>query len=172
MFRRTKGGRRLRVRLGSTKAVWNRKNNKRPFAYSAFPERPARDSFPQFPYNHHSFLFTRWFHEMSGLLQSLRRTTTKATRSCAGSRFLTSTPAVYRDMPNFNRPGPPPLPAEDQKEFEELVRKAQAPLSGTSAKAAEGAGQLLDQDVKTFSADGTLLFFWTEFSFRRNQVTE
>ncbi|PVG01209.1 hypothetical protein CPB86DRAFT_684536, partial [Serendipita vermifera] len=31
------------------------------------------------------------------------------------------------------RPGPLPLPAEDQKEFEELVRKAQAPLS-TSPK--------------------------------------
>lgn len=35
--------------------------------------------------------------------------------------------------PFIARPGPHPLPLEDQKEFEELVRKAQAPLS-TSPK--------------------------------------
>lgn len=31
--------------------------------------------------------------------------------------------------PFVRRPGPPPLPPEEQREFEELVRKAQAPLS-------------------------------------------
>ncbi|KIM30400.1 hypothetical protein M408DRAFT_51756, partial [Serendipita vermifera MAFF 305830] len=35
-----------------------------------------------------------------------------------------------------NQPGPPPLPAAEQREFEELVRRAQAPLS-TSPKVLE-----------------------------------
>ena len=39
-------------------------------------------------------------------------------------RFMSSSP---RDP--LNRPSPPPLPREQQREFEELVRKAQAPLS-------------------------------------------
>ncbi|GLB37479.1 putative protein of unknown function (DUF1674) [Lyophyllum shimeji] len=30
---------------------------------------------------------------------------------------------------NFNRPAPPPLPPEQQQEFEELQRAAQAPLA-------------------------------------------
>ncbi|KAG8948899.1 putative mitochondrial protein, conserved [Tulasnella sp. 424] len=89
---------------------------------------------------------------MTSLLQSLRATATRSNR--VGTRSLSSSLPVYRNVPNFNRPGPPPLPAEDQKEFEELVRKAQAPLSGDSAKAAEGVGQL---DVKTVSADGDLV---------------
>ncbi|OBZ67154.1 Succinate dehydrogenase assembly factor 4, mitochondrial [Grifola frondosa] len=33
------------------------------------------------------------------------------------------------------RPGPPPLPRAQQKEFEELVRTAQAPLSSPSSSA-------------------------------------
>lgn len=32
----------------------------------------------------------------------------------------------------LDRPSPPPLPRADQREFEELVRKAQAPLSHAS----------------------------------------
>ena len=38
---------------------------------------------------------------------------------------------VERSNPFVRRPGPPPLPPEEQREFEELVRKAQAPLSKT-----------------------------------------
>lgn len=38
-------------------------------------------------------------------------------------RYMSST----RDP--LNRPSPPPLPREQQREFEELLRKAQAPLS-------------------------------------------
>lgn len=34
-----------------------------------------------------------------------------------------------RNMTIFNRPAPPPLPREQQREFEELLRKAQTPLS-------------------------------------------
>lgn len=36
----------------------------------------------------------------------------------------------------LNRPSPPPLPREQQREFEELVRKAQAPLSSPEAELA------------------------------------
>jgi len=32
----------------------------------------------------------------------------------------------------LNRPSPPPLPRADQREFEELVRRAQAPLAHSS----------------------------------------
>ncbi|KAG8950518.1 putative mitochondrial protein, conserved [Tulasnella sp. 408] len=92
---------------------------------------------------------------MASLLQSLRATTTRTTRNCVGTRSLSSSLPVYRNLPNFNRPGPPPLPAEDQKEFEELVRKAQAPLSGGGAT--KGADQLLDQRAPTVSADGDLV---------------
>ncbi len=53
------------------------------------------------------------------------------------------------------RPGPPPLPLEDQREFEELVRRAQAPLSKGDGPS-QGASHLLDQDIKTFSADGSI----------------
>ncbi|KAG8992213.1 putative mitochondrial protein, conserved [Tulasnella sp. JGI-2019a] len=59
--------------------------------------------------------------------------------------------------PNLNRPGPPPLPAKDQREFEDLIRKAQAPLSKASGGADHGASQLLDQDVKTFADSENLL---------------
>jgi hypothetical protein len=34
---------------------------------------------------------------------------------------------------NLNRPSPPPLPREEQREFEELIRAAQAPLSSPSS---------------------------------------
>ncbi|KIY61537.1 hypothetical protein CYLTODRAFT_321493, partial [Cylindrobasidium torrendii FP15055 ss-10] len=32
------------------------------------------------------------------------------------------------------RPGPPPLPRDEQREFEELQRRAQTPLAGSNAK--------------------------------------
>lgn len=83
--------------------------------------------------------------------QSLRTTAFTLKRSIATSS------TAYK-APDFYRPGPPPLPAEDQREFEELVRKAQAPL----AKQSGGSSPLLDQDAKTFSADG---------AFRRSNVS-
>ncbi|KAG8884450.1 putative mitochondrial protein, conserved [Tulasnella sp. 331] len=55
--------------------------------------------------------------------------------------------------PNLNRPGPPPLPPKAQREFEELVRKRQAPIANSSAGSDQGASQLLDQDIKTYAAD-------------------
>ncbi|KAL0573205.1 hypothetical protein V5O48_008758 [Marasmius crinis-equi] len=38
---------------------------------------------------------------------------------------------------NWNRPSPPPLPKEQQQEFEELQRVAQAPLASSTAHATE-----------------------------------
>lgn len=35
---------------------------------------------------------------------------------------------------SINRPSPLPLPREDQREFEELLRKAQTPLAASSAQ--------------------------------------
>jgi hypothetical protein len=35
-----------------------------------------------------------------------------------------------RRMTNLSRPAPPPLPREQQREFEKLIRKTQAPSSG------------------------------------------
>ena len=37
--------------------------------------------------------------------------------------------------PLLSRPGPPPLPAAQQREFEDLVRKAQSPAAPTSTSA-------------------------------------
>jgi hypothetical protein len=37
--------------------------------------------------------------------------------------------SAEHNNPFTRRPGPPPLPPDEQREFEELVRKAQAPLS-------------------------------------------
>ncbi|KAI0070250.1 hypothetical protein K474DRAFT_1555748, partial [Panus rudis PR-1116 ss-1] len=37
----------------------------------------------------------------------------------------------------LNRPSPPPLPRAEQREFEELVRKAQAPFARTETSEAE-----------------------------------
>lgn len=38
-------------------------------------------------------------------------------------------------LPPLNRPGPPPLPAADQREFEELIKKAAHPAQQSGATA-------------------------------------
>ncbi len=38
-------------------------------------------------------------------------------------------PCHSRTVATLNRPAPPPLPREQQREFEELLRKAQTPLA-------------------------------------------
>lgn len=38
-------------------------------------------------------------------------------------------PLLARRASNLNRPSPPPLPANQQREFEDLVRRSQTPLS-------------------------------------------
>ena len=47
--------------------------------------------------------------------------------------LTTSVPSCYPRTPFGTRPSPPLLPPEEQKEFEELVRKTQMPLVGTGA---------------------------------------
>ncbi|EJF65396.1 hypothetical protein DICSQDRAFT_133007 [Dichomitus squalens LYAD-421 SS1] len=46
------------------------------------------------------------------------------------------------------RPAPPPLPREQQREFEELVRAAQAPLSVKGSAAQEEADMALHPDAR------------------------
>lgn len=42
----------------------------------------------------------------------------------------------------LNRPAPPPLPREDQREFENLVRQAHAPLSAAAVGRAQAEAEL------------------------------
>ncbi|KAF8070503.1 hypothetical protein FPV67DRAFT_1413095 [Lyophyllum atratum] len=50
---------------------------------------------------------------------------------------------------NLSRPSPPPLPREQQREFEELLRAAQTPLaSNTSSKADAEAELALHPDAR------------------------
>lgn len=44
--------------------------------------------------------------------------------------------------PNLNRPSPPPLPRELQREFEELQRAAQMPLSSSSLSQGEAEAEM------------------------------
>ena len=73
------------------------------------------------------------------LVLRIAYTTTEAT-SWASRAFLSRTQqtrAMSSDSRNtLNRPSPPPLPREAQREFEELVRKSQAPLTQTSSNRA------------------------------------
>jgi hypothetical protein len=52
-----------------------------------------------------------------------------------------------RAAANFSRPRPPSLPKEQQREFEELVRKAQAPMSNANGGRSEI--EQLHPDVRT-----------------------
>jgi hypothetical protein len=52
-------------------------------------------------------------------------------------QIVFSTRIVYRTMTNLSRPSPPPLQREQQREFEELLRKAQTPLAQPSSPKAE-----------------------------------
>lgn len=49
---------------------------------------------------------------------------------------------------NINRPAPPPLPREQQREFEELLRAAQTPLSVPASKAGAEAELALHPDAR------------------------
>lgn len=52
-------------------------------------------------------------------------------RKCLSALRLSFHPPLSRSITNLNRPAPPPLPRELQREFEELQRAAQAPLSSS-----------------------------------------
>lgn len=49
---------------------------------------------------------------------------------------------------NINRPSPPPLPREQQREFEELLRTAQAPLSVPISRGEAEAELALHPDAR------------------------
>lgn len=55
------------------------------------------------------------------------------TRNISHHRAITLPLSGFRwsSSSNLNRPSPPSLPREQQREFEELLRKAQAPLSSS-----------------------------------------
>ncbi|KAG9087612.1 putative mitochondrial protein, conserved [Ceratobasidium sp. 370] len=57
---------------------------------------------------------------------------------------------VPRTAPNspYARPGPPPLPAAEQREFEELVRKAQKPAAPSDSNVAVKSGEELHPDAR------------------------
>jgi len=49
---------------------------------------------------------------------------------------------------NINRPAPPPLPREQQREFENLLRAAQAPLSVPTSTGEAEADLALHRDAR------------------------
>lgn len=55
-----------------------------------------------------------------------------------------------RSAPNtpYSRPGPPPLPAAEQREFEELVRNAQRPAAAAESSQLVKSGNELHPDAR------------------------
>ncbi|KAB5595137.1 hypothetical protein CTheo_1425 [Ceratobasidium theobromae] len=54
----------------------------------------------------------------------------------------------YSSRLPYARPGPPPLPKEEQREFEELVRKAQTPVTSANSTASVIPGDELHPDAR------------------------
>ncbi|GAB1525029.1 hypothetical protein RhiTH_008186 [Rhizoctonia solani] len=65
-------------------------------------------------------------------------------------RSLHTYTPLFSSQPPYSRPGPPPLPKEEQREFEELVRNAQAP----AASATVNQGEELHPDARRPIAPG------------------
>ncbi|EPQ57246.1 hypothetical protein GLOTRDRAFT_99304 [Gloeophyllum trabeum ATCC 11539] len=63
-------------------------------------------------------------------------------------RNMSSRPSVTMQSPPLVRPSPPPLPAEQQQEFEDLVRAAQAPLSRPSDRSEAEAELAMHPDAR------------------------
>ena len=84
-----------------------------------------------------------------GLFLSSRRLRPSVLRKVSTVQLLRS-PIGYRRRvisSNINRPSPPPLPRDQQREFEDLLRAAQAPLSVPNNSDA-GAGLVLHPDTQ------------------------
>ncbi|GAA6030027.1 hypothetical protein JCM8097_009221 [Rhodosporidiobolus ruineniae] len=62
--------------------------------------------------------------------RTLRTALPRCTCSPSSSRFLATSP-ISRSDSSFSRPSPPPLPPQQQREFEELLRRVNAPASAT-----------------------------------------
>lgn len=63
-----------------------------------------------------------------------------------GRKFTTN--AVVASKQPISRPGPPPLPRKDQKEFEELVKTAARPAAASTPGPSEDSGEQLHPDVR------------------------
>ncbi|KII92591.1 hypothetical protein PLICRDRAFT_155246 [Plicaturopsis crispa FD-325 SS-3] len=76
--------------------------------------------------------------------RSALRLTCTRTRNTASLRRVTAPPTSRsRTMStNLNRPAPPALPRELQREFEELQRAAQAPLTASSSSRGDAEAEL------------------------------
>lgn len=79
-------------------------------------------------------------HTMSFII---RRTLTAAPRTSFRA-LSTSAPSLAA----FNRPAPPPLPRSQQKDFEELLRRVNAPASQAAADFAAGEGTELPTEAE------------------------
>ena len=75
-----------------------------------------------------------------GILVATLQNSQRSLRSCRripGFRAMSS-----QSQNPLNRPGPPPLPREAQREFEDLVRKAHAPTTQVSSNRALAEAEL------------------------------
>jgi|SRR6266545_245204 len=57
-------------------------------------------------------------------------------------------PSVLSRKVSLNRPAPHPLPNEDQREFEELLRKAQTPLAPSATQSDPGVDLAVHPDAR------------------------
>ncbi|KZP34613.1 hypothetical protein FIBSPDRAFT_846703 [Athelia psychrophila] len=69
-------------------------------------------------------------------------------RFSPGFRRLAGQPVRMMASGTFNAPAPPSLPREQQREFKELLRSAQAPLSASTSKADAEAELALHPDAR------------------------
>ncbi|GAA5951150.1 hypothetical protein JCM3765_002400 [Sporobolomyces pararoseus] len=80
---------------------------------------------------------------------TLKRTISRLPCTCratASSVRSFATPSSPLFLPSsFNRPSPPPLPPQQQREFEELIRKQNAPLSKPSSSSEDSSSAGFEQ---------------------------
>ncbi|EIN11919.1 hypothetical protein PUNSTDRAFT_119119 [Punctularia strigosozonata HHB-11173 SS5] len=76
----------------------------------------------------------------------MSRSAPASSRSLLAAPKFSTHPKVLSDRP-YDRPSPPPLPQEDQREFEELVRKAQTPLVAPSSAPASTTAVSAEADL-------------------------
>ena len=80
-----------------------------------------------------------------------RTTIASALRARSRTTHAAGTTLIVRAMSSGGslvRPAPPPLPREQQREFEELVRAAQAPLSAKGSAAEQEAEIAMHPDAR------------------------
>lgn len=86
---------------------------------------------------------------MSNIARSLFQTTKVVagpSRLPLLRRSLTSSATQLRDTKNYARPGPPPLPAKDQAEFDSLVKANET--HGATPAITKPASEIQHQDIR------------------------